>query len=121
MYDCTFSLAPDVESVRFSRQIVRGALSDLTTDFVEMAAVITDELVANAVIHGEPPIVLDVKRDDQRLTVAVSDCGPGTPVPQRADPTADRGRGLVIVSKLSNTWGVSDLPGGKCVWFELKM
>jgi anti-sigma regulatory factor (Ser/Thr protein kinase) len=121
MYDCTFSLRPSVESVRFSRQVIRGALATFDTDFVEAAAVLTDELVANAVSHGSPPIVLEVKSDEERLTVAVTDAGPGTPVPQPTGPRAECGRGLVIVSKLSDTWGVSDLPKGKCVWFELKV
>jgi anti-sigma regulatory factor (Ser/Thr protein kinase) len=119
MYDCTFSLMPTVESVRFSRKIVRGALARFDTDFVEAAAILTDELVANAIRHGEPPIVLDVKSDEDRLTVSVTDGGPGAPIPVIADPDAESGRGLMVIEKLSDTWGVSDLPKGKCVWFEL--
>jgi anti-sigma regulatory factor (Ser/Thr protein kinase) len=121
MYDCAFSLRPSVVSVRFSRQVIRGLLATFGSDFIETAAILTDELVANAISHGEPPIVLDVKSDEQRFMVGVTDGGPGAPVHTVADPMAESGRGLTIVDRLADTWGVRDLPQGKCVWFELEI
>jgi anti-sigma regulatory factor (Ser/Thr protein kinase) len=117
----TYSLRPSVDSVRLSRRLIRGALATFDIDFIEDAAILTDELVANAIIHGEPPIGLNVRTDEETLSVAVTDGGAGTAEPRPLDPSAERGRGLTIVDKLSDAWGVTDLPQGKCVWFELKL
>jgi anti-sigma regulatory factor (Ser/Thr protein kinase) len=117
----TYSLRPSVESVRFSRRVIRGALTTFATDLIEDAAILTDELVANAIVHGEPPIGLKVRTDENVLCVAVTDGGAGTADPQPIDPSAESGRGLTIVDKLSDAWGVSQLPEGKCVWFELRL
>ena len=107
--------------MRFSRQVIRGLLAPFGSDFVEAAVILTDELVANAIRHGQPPIVLDVKGNEQRLTVAVTDGGGGRPVQTVVDPLAESGRGLTIVDQLADDWGVRDLPQGKCVWFELEI
>lgn len=35
------------------------------------------------------------------------------------DPTAVTGRGLLLISAVSDRWGVEPSPDGKVVWFEL--
>ena len=60
--------------------------------------------------------------DDRTVEVAVHDRSPDAPVVGDADPTDLHGRGLVLVERLAETWGVSPLPeggGGKAVWFRL--
>lgn len=38
------------------------------------------------------------------------------------DPTSRRGRGIAIVNKVADTWGVAPLDaGGKGVWFALAL
>ena len=63
MFEHSFPLPPNVGSVRFSREVVRSALAEYDKDTVEAAAILTDELVTNAIMHGRPPIVLDIKED----------------------------------------------------------
>jgi anti-sigma regulatory factor (Ser/Thr protein kinase) len=76
--------------------------------------------VANAVVHGRPPIKLAINRDGHAVNVAVTDSGPGMPVLRPVTYTAENGRGLVIVDVLSDQWGVDRLPGQKRVWFRIE-
>ena len=79
------------------------------------------ELVTNAVIHGAPPIVVQVQMLEDVVRVEVADHGTG---PVRAgDLDADRigGRGLAIVAAVAGTWGADDGSDarGAHVWFTL--
>ncbi len=113
------ALEPAVQSVQRSRELVRRALHGLDSDHIETAAVLTDELVTNAVTHGRPPIVLAIHLDRKSVCVAVSDEGPGLPTLHPMVRLADSGRGLLIVDVLSDQWGVDPLPAGKRVWFRM--
>ena len=54
------------------------------------------------------------------LRIGVTDRGPGMPDPRNLEPSAENGRGLHIISALSEAWGVDQLDGtGKHVWAEL--
>lgn len=68
-----------------------------------LVAVVVDELVRNAVIHGdaEPTVMVDVTATDETVVVAVSDDGPGLPaIEQRllteqfVETPTDHGSGL---------------------------
>jgi anti-sigma regulatory factor (Ser/Thr protein kinase) len=121
MFEHSFPLPANAGSVRFSRDAVRGALARFDEDTVEAAAILTDELVTNAIMHGRPPIVLDIKEDHETVTVAVRDAGPGIPEARSARRGALSGRGLTIVDSMSDGWGVDERQHGKCVWFQLHM
>ncbi|WP_234385939.1 ATP-binding protein, partial [Streptomyces scabiei] len=49
-------------------------------------------------------------------------CGIARPTPVAPVPRADRaaveGRGLLLVDRLTDVWGVEARGGGKCVWCE---
>lgn len=86
------------------------------------------ELSANAVSHGHVPgrdFHLRLTRAAGRVRVEVSDTRterrPDPDLVGLADDGAESGRGLLLVSALSDAWGVRDrLPGpGKTVWAEL--
>lgn len=92
-------------------------------DVLDLAVLLTSELVSNAVVHGHSPVELLVSHDGHRIRVEVADGLPG-PLPQAPDrPAGDRtsGRGLVIVDQLADRWGCRprENPAGKVVWFEL--
>ncbi len=114
------TLEPASQSVKLGRDLVRRVLTGLDHGHVETAAELTDELVANAVVHGRPPIKLAINRDGHAVNVAVTDSGPGMPVLRPVTYTAENGRGLVIVDVLSDQWGVDQLPGQKRVWFRIE-
>jgi hypothetical protein len=52
------------------------------------------------------------------LRVEVADRVPGAVAPTK-QPSGSKGRGLLIVEKLSRRWGTVAAPDGKVVWFEL--
>jgi anti-sigma regulatory factor (Ser/Thr protein kinase) len=120
MVSWELTLEPGARSVKAGRDLVRRVLAGLDRGCVETAALLTDELVANAVVHGRPPFVLAVHRGDHAVDVVVTDAGPGLPHIRPVTHLAESGRGLVIVDVLSDQWGVDELPGGKRVWFRIE-
>ncbi len=113
------TLEHTVASVRVGRQIVRRSLDGQDRGRTDIAAVLTDELIANAVTHGEPPIVLTLEINRGVLFVAVTDAAPDLPTVRRPSSDAESGRGMQLVDVLSDAWGVERLSPGKRVWFEL--
>ncbi|QIP83955.1 ATP-binding protein [Streptomyces sp. Tu 2975] len=111
---------------------VRHALRDLlgkwperaedgTADAADVAELLASELVTNALIHTDHGAVVTATVEDSRLHVEVQDFMAGLPVPDI--PTAELGtggRGLVLVERLADAWGVRTAQGvGKVIWFEL--
>jgi anti-sigma regulatory factor (Ser/Thr protein kinase) len=90
-------------------------------DFVADAALVVSELVTNAVRHAGTEMRVALELRDGALTVSVHDGGPGLP---RIIPVAERsfgGRGLAIVVRLAEAWGVAvGDDGGKAVWCRLR-
>ena len=85
-----------------------------------MAALLTSELVANAVVHAHTPTLVVRSRSQSALRVAVTDLGDSVLVVERDRQLGDGGRGLPLVDALSASWGVTHLVLGKTVWFTLQ-
>jgi anti-sigma regulatory factor (Ser/Thr protein kinase) len=113
-------LSPDSLSVRTARRAVVESAPDLPQDELDEMLLCTSEVVTNAVEHGAPPIELVVQRRDHHLRVEVHD---GSPLPPRVgdpEPQEARGRGMLIVERCADRWGVEpDATAGKTVWFEI--
>lgn len=113
-------LAPDVEAAAQARTVVRDLLRQgRRPEMVETACLLTSELVANAIVHAGAPVELVVDLDRTRLAIEVIDCSehdlePGTP-----SLLDTHGRGLDLVERLSDAWGVTRVRPGKSVWFAL--
>jgi anti-sigma regulatory factor (Ser/Thr protein kinase) len=111
-------------SARQARRAVQDCLNDETpTETMENAALLTSELVTNAVTHslsaGE--LVAYYDRLAMWLRVEVRDNSPV--LPQMQDRfTVGRvgGLGLWLVDTLASRWGTTATATGKTVWFELK-
>jgi hypothetical protein len=90
------------------------------TRFVATGGLVLSELVSNAVRHAGTPVEVRLQLTDGRLLIQVHDGGGGRP---EIVPPALRtvgGNGLDIVSRLSESWGVTpDGNGGKSVWCVL--
>lgn len=110
-------LALDGVTVREVRDLVRDLLADRAGVAVDDAVLVVDELVSNALRHGEPPRRCRLVRVGRRLRVEVDDAGLGWPRIRTAD--ASGGRGLVIVQALAAGWGVIRHPRHKTVWAEV--
>ncbi|MFC6081765.1 ATP-binding protein [Sphaerisporangium aureirubrum] len=114
-----WDLPGDLSMVGKTRVMVREvltawALSSIADDVVLAAG----ELLANAIVYGEPPVVLSLWLGAADLCVRVTDHGPGLPRHLDLDIEAAHGRGLSIVAALAHDTGVTRLPGGqgKTVW-----
>ena len=96
-------------------------LTDLRSD----AELLVSELVTNAVLHGRSGVTLTVAVADGVLEVGVMDRSRILPSPRAsaadAPWRAEGGRGLRMVDRLADEWGVAALPDGKQVWFRLSV
>ena len=115
---------------RRARTEIRQVIEDvLPEDDSETVALLTSELVTNAVIHAEQPhdasIGLRIIRWQDRLRVEVTDSGPGfDPAARRRPDPGSGGLGLPLVARLSDRWGTTRRTRSQrqrfCVWFELR-
>jgi anti-sigma regulatory factor (Ser/Thr protein kinase) len=84
------------------------------------AALLTSEVVTNAVRHAPPgAITVRAERDGDQFVVQVLDGSLQEPRILPADPWSERGRGMALVNALARDWGVVPHPSGKVVWFRL--
>jgi anti-sigma regulatory factor (Ser/Thr protein kinase) len=114
-------LAPSSDSARIARRAVSEFLVDLGRDeLLPSVALIVSELVANAIMHARTEMLLSLELVDDCVRVAVTDGSSSLPRWIPASPTATSGRGLLLVERLSRSWGVDRLPaGGKAVWAQV--
>ncbi|MFJ3882780.1 ATP-binding protein [Streptomyces sp. NPDC090077] len=85
-------------------------------------ALLTSELVTNALLHGavrDRYIRVEVQLDGAVLRIAVTDPkGERWPEPRAASDEEQYGRGLRIVEAVAHRWGASQRVVGKTVWAE---
>ena len=120
----TLTLPPLAASVRRSRHFVADTLAGWQVDpgLVDVAALLTSEVVTNALLHARTPFTVTVDRTDAAVTVGVAD---GSPVqPRHHRPSAEvgtTGRGLSLLDELASDWSVDAGPTGKTVTFRLDL
>ena len=107
------------------RDIARTLLDDgIAADVVDDVQLVASELVGNAVRHARalPAGLLRVSWEQSAggITISVTDGG-GThrPRARQAEPLDTTGRGLSIVSALTDFWGVNRSSGTVTVWAHL--
>lgn len=108
------------ESVRAARAFVASMLDLWRCDDMDrVVELLTSEIVSNAVRHATGPIRVEASlADDGSLRVGATDDHPGMPVLRDAGPDAEGGRGIRLVERLAERWGVETVDGHKVVWFE---
>ncbi|WP_405875161.1 MULTISPECIES: SpoIIE family protein phosphatase [unclassified Streptomyces] len=96
-----------------ARQLAEWDLEELvfTTELV------VSELVTNAIRYAEGPIRLRLIRE-RALICEVSDGGATAPHLRHPRTTDEGGRGLLLVSQLTQRWGTRFVPEGKVIWAE---
>lgn len=111
----------------WARRVVRHMLREWQLeDLSDPTQLLVSELVTNAVQasaaqadHDQdsvPMIGLTLELTDSGLMAEVWDPSPALPVLQEADLAGERGRGLVLVDFLADSWGHRVVGGGKVVW-----
>jgi anti-sigma regulatory factor (Ser/Thr protein kinase) len=95
-------------------------------DRVDDIGMVVSELLTNALRHGVPdtapprrrwPVRLGLVQPGRYVLCAVADPGRRLPVPKEPDYLAESGRGLHVISALSDNWGcTTPTDAGKVVW-----
>jgi anti-sigma regulatory factor (Ser/Thr protein kinase) len=105
-------------AVREARQFLAETLGARVADEMGEALALTlSELATNAVLHAETDFDVVIKIDGQ-VRIEVEDGSTDLPVPRPAPELAPGGRGLQIVDRLCDRWGVHVVRDRKCVWCE---
>lgn len=113
-------LTDAADSARTGRHFVQQRVQLLGAGaYVDDAALIAAELLANALQHGAPPVVVCVHGDASGIRIEVKDRSSHSPVRPAPSSTNMTGRGLTLVDALSARWGVERDGDGKIVWAEL--
>jgi phosphoserine phosphatase RsbU/P len=103
------------------RRSLRSLLTGwgMTSDVIDDALLVVEELVANVVDHAPTRFQIAVRLTGRVLRVAVHDAGSGSPQLRPLDPGAARGRGLQVIDALAQRWGCEPDGTGKTVWVDL--
>ena len=115
------TLAPTVDSVGVGRRLVGEALAEWgLDDIAHTAMLLTSEVLTNSLLHARTQIVLTVERSGPRaVTIAVRDGSPIIPRRRRHAHDATTGRGLELLDRLSESWRVQPVEGGKTLTFTI--
>lgn len=115
-------LVPSVTAPSAARGIVRQLCAELRLpELSNTAALLTSELVTNAVRHAPGPLRLNLSATKGKLVISVYDEDSQPPRPRSPEPREPGGRGLVLVDRLAEHWGCTQVPDdGKVVWFALR-
>lgn len=112
----------DPEALSSSRHMIRAAVrawgAKDRADEIELAA---DELITNALMHTDGGAVVTIRvlaGPERRLRVDVEDRSSALPRRRDAGESGVSGRGLMLVDRLAEVWGVESRGSGKCVWCE---
>jgi anti-sigma regulatory factor (Ser/Thr protein kinase) len=87
-----------------------------------VAALLTSELVTNAIMHvSGQTVLLDLTCTCGQLRVDVHDTSWAMPLQAQGHEPADAesGRGLMLIDRLSDEWGFYRTMAGKAVYFAL--
>jgi hypothetical protein len=126
----THTLSMDAEAVRAGREFCIAALRRWgATQRCEDITIVVSELLTNALRHAVPglsrnrpnwPIRLGLLCSEPCVLCAVADPSSSIPVPKKPGHLAETGRGLHVVSSLSDRWGYTTYTtpsdAGKVVW-----
>lgn len=86
---------------------------------VEDLTLVVSELVTTAVVSGSTSIDLEVVADGDRVLVEVADDAPPAATLTPLVEEAGAGRGLMLVSRIADRWGVRRDGVRKVLWADL--
>ncbi|MEV6864883.1 SpoIIE family protein phosphatase [Streptosporangium subroseum] len=114
----SWCLSKDPRAAGVARQHVREQLSTWgLDDLATTTELLASELIGNVVRHAKGPILLRLLRS-RSLICEVYDRSLTTPRIRRTSETDEGGRGLQLVTALSQRWGTRYTAEGKCIWTE---
>ncbi|MFD1662514.1 ATP-binding protein [Streptomyces caeni] len=116
------SLPESAATARRLAQVVILRHWGLSPKVAEDGVLLVSELVGNAVRHtGARVFGLRMRRRRGWARVEVRDPSRGLPCLMPVQELDESGRGLFLVDRLADRWGVDLLPRGKTTWFEMRV
>ncbi|MCM2420979.1 ATP-binding protein [Streptomyces sp. RKAG293] len=125
-WDYWLQIPHDLRGAGVARGTLRSVLdAHELIPLLDTSALLTSELVANALEYSDGPVSLRLHWRAERLRLAVWDNNPKPPDCLSVREDSERGRGLYLVELLSEEWGYY-LTGeehfglsGKLVWCDV--
>ncbi|KUO20671.1 ATP-binding protein [Streptomyces dysideae] len=118
-----FTLSAGEQTVPTARRLVLSTVRDwglpLPDETLDDIALLSGEVIANALRHATGPYTVVVRWTRTRLRVEVADTARVLPTPHGDALYAESGRGLLLVAALAADWGSAPTATGKTVWFEV--
>jgi anti-sigma regulatory factor (Ser/Thr protein kinase) len=113
-HDAALNLAisSDVKEAHHARAAVERRFACLGPA-MGAAKIVVSELVTNAVLHGDAPIHLTAAVHHDTVRFEVYDARPDV------GPPSSESRGLMLVARLAERWGMQPAVPGKVVWAEV--
>jgi PAS domain S-box-containing protein len=113
----------DPEALTHARHMIRAAVQAWgARDRADEIELVADELITNALIHTEGSSVVTLRSlGEGRLRIEVADSSSALPRRREAGEDGVSGRGLLLVDRLADAWGVEARGGGKAVWCEFRV
>jgi anti-sigma regulatory factor (Ser/Thr protein kinase) len=121
VFELRTTLPGEAASPAAGRTFVSDALARWGCEhLIEVARLLTSELVTNAIIHEHSEVLLVVGLHQGVVRVEVHDGEDGEllVIPGQPGPEDTGGRGLLLVDAMADHWGVERELAGKSVWFE---
>ena len=117
----TMDVQEDLAELPAVRHWANGILAEATLSEPEnwQVVILLDELVANAISHGSPPITVTLTVLPDAVRGEVADGSNYLPAVGHAGSDQAGGRGMELVEKLAARWGTLIANHGKTVWFEV--
>ncbi|MFF5701257.1 SpoIIE family protein phosphatase [Streptomyces sp. NPDC012794] len=115
----------DPEALVAARHMIGAAVRSWgARDRADEIELVADELIVNALMHTDGPAIVTLRvlaGPQRRLRVEVEDRSSALPRRREAGEAGVSGRGLMLVDRLADVWGVEPRGSGKCVWCEFVM
>lgn len=117
-------LPASAESAAAARDAVRSL--ELGFRVESIVTLLVTELVSNSIRHaaipGDSDVELRIEPMPSRLLAEVCDSGSSFNVRgEMEEPREVGGLGLLLVDRLSDSWGIERAADSTCVWFELDL
>ncbi|WP_020124221.1 ATP-binding protein [Streptomyces canus] len=104
------TIAPDLVQVPQARNAAFAIMQlwDMDQSLADDMRLVVSELVSNAIEHGLGWVGLRITERADEVRIEVSDFNPAPARVSCAQEEDLRGRGLMIVASLADSWGVSE-------------
>ncbi|HEX9032762.1 MAG TPA: ATP-binding SpoIIE family protein phosphatase [Streptosporangiaceae bacterium] len=117
----SWNLVPKLTAARRARSLIRRPLRQWgLAELIPLAELAVSELVTNAVRYSQSKIGLRLVLEGGLFCEVVDDSA-ALPRLRHADDDDERGRGLAVISQISQRWGTRRSGTGKVVWCELAL